>query len=977
MGKRLGFLFFGAIFLVILSFGHVGESVASSTQAASSSEGVKAVLFSDDFEKGIIGKWELKPGWEIELEDGNHVLSGKGHTWAKALRSEGWGVITSFETRIKRIDGGAHINFRLSKKGARYFVAVYENRLSLKKSILKDPAPTEGDPFNHVELTEVNLRLGPTWHTIKITGNGTNLKVYIDGQLKIDYNDEQDPYLYGSVAFETLRNSHFYFDDVIVMGEAPPEPPPGYVWKKLGGPRGGIGYDVRIHPHNQDIVYVTDAWAGVHKSVDGGETWEAINRGIISRTGPSGDAIPVFSLTIDQNSPNIIWMGTQGMKGVYKSTDGGENWVKMDNGIEDQPGMEIRSFTVDPTNSDVVYLGGNYPPDPTKSNVVKGFIYKTTDGGKNWFKILDSGALFRWIIVDPTNPDIIYASTGIFDRVAVEPEGIFKSTDGGKTWFHINNGLTSLAVPALAMHPEDSNVLFATTGKATDFLNDPKELKGEVFKTTDGGNTWKSVYSKPGRDQLTVSAVAFSPSNPDVVYVDTGSGIFLKSTDGGETWREYRNGPPGEWAGTAIGIAVHPTNPDIIFIDAYDGGVFKSADGGKSWKDASKGYTGAQVWDIAIDADNPSYVVAASKTQVYKSLNGGEDWIGLHTKETGPSRYEGPPNNALSVALNPYDNREMLVGSQLRGYIVKTKDGGGSWYYVLPPLSKSRTFEDRESVYDIAYSPSNPSIVFAATGVSDFVFSYKSMQGHGVFKSTDSGGSWNPINRGLEDTTLSILSVAVHPNNPDIVYIGTLNSGVYKSTDGGNSWFKSSSGLSNSEIRSLAIDPNNPDIIYAGAEFGGVFKSTDVGASWKPVIRGMDFEASIRAIAIDPTNSQVIYAADRRTGVYRSDDGGENWVKINEGLETRAVNALAISSDGKVIYAATEGEGVFQLGEVQPEVVATPTTLPPTQPPTTTTSTAATEKIGSVLPYLGVALLLLGLIGWGLWRRRSRRKAAK
>ena len=202
------------------------------SQGSFAQTGGMTELFSDDFEDGTADDWELETGWGIESENGNHVLIGKGHSWAKPIRSEGWGTITSFKTRIKRIEGGVHLNFRLFE-GTRYFVGVYGDRLSLQKSILKDPVPTVGNPFDHFELTGVPLRLDATWHAIKITGNGDNLKVYIDGQLKIDYTDEEDPHLSGSVAFETLPDSHLYFDDVVVMGEPPPEPPPGYVWKKL------------------------------------------------------------------------------------------------------------------------------------------------------------------------------------------------------------------------------------------------------------------------------------------------------------------------------------------------------------------------------------------------------------------------------------------------------------------------------------------------------------------------------------------------------------------------------------------------------------------------------------------------------------------------------------------------------------------------------------------------------------------------
>jgi hypothetical protein len=210
-------------------------------------------------------------------------------------------------------------------------------------------------------------------------------------------------------------------------------------------------------------------------------------------------------------------------------------------------------------------------------------------------------------------------------------------------------------------------------------------------------------------------------------------------------------------------------------------------------------------------------------------------------------------------------------------------------------------------------------------------------------------------------------------------------------------------GLTVLDIRTLVIDPQNPEVLYAGVENGGVYKSVNGGEHWQRSSNGLDPQAAIRAIVVDPADPTTLYAADFHTGVYHSENGGQLWTRINEGLSTRAVKAMAISSDGQVLYAATEGEGVFRLGEPpstptptpepprktpptnQPPVIATPpateapaiTTPPTTQPPVTKEPADTTKKVISVLPYLGGALLLLGLIGWGLWHWHSRGKVTK
>jgi photosystem II stability/assembly factor-like uncharacterized protein len=115
------------------------------------------------------------------------------------------------------------------------------------------------------------------------------------------------------------------------------------------------------------------------------------------------------------------------------------------------------------------------------------------------------------------------------------------------------------------------------------------------------------------------------------------------------------------------------------------------------------------------------------------------------------------------------------------------------------------------------------------------------------------------------------------------------------------------------DVRSLAIGTKNTQVLFAGVENGGLYISTDGGGSWRQSSSGMEPQAAIRAIVIDPSNSQIVYAGDIHSGVFRSDNGGAQWARINNGLRTRAVAAMAISADGSILYAATQGEGVFRL----------------------------------------------------------------
>ena len=704
-------------------------------------------------------------------------------------------------------------------------------------------------------------------------------------------------------------------------------------WVKTGGPIGGLGYDVRYLSNTQrgkNIMFVTDNYSGVNKSVDGGQNWFASNTGINSRTGESQDAIPVFSLTVDPNNPNIVWAGLKDNKGIYKSTNAGASWVDLTANLDiPESDFVFRGFTIMPGDSNTVFAQGEIPTSQQGLgfNKVKGRIYLTRDGGKTWDSVREENDLIRYVIINPQNPYIVYASCGIFDREAWNSNckalagipnlqqsfearggvGVLRSKSGGRTWEVLDRkkGLMDHYVGSLVMHPQNPDILLAGCGNnaASPYRVDGKlHYTGGVFRTENGGDTWAQTL----KDDV-ITSVEFAPSNPNIAYAG-GRQNFYFSQDAGKSWSLASGGkeawgPPGVIAGFPIDILVDPDNPSILFVNNYGGGNVKSTDGGKTWALASQGYTGAIMLDIAIHPSNPDIVYAGVRNGLFRTTNGGAAWEGLTYP---PARF----SECYSVALNPKNPQIVIASQELLGNIYYSDNGGKKWQQAakLPavPGDPVETYGFKR----IVFAPSAGHVVYAATcrGTNE-------LKDHptafGVYKSLKGGvpGSWTEAND-LSMKKQAVNDLAVHPKNHNIVYAATAKGGLFKTTNGGGAWAVVPA-LTDRDVRSVAVDPVDPRTVYAGLQKSGVFRSTDDGKTWHRMKEGLDPNESVWAIVVDPVD-RTVWAGTRGLGVFRWDSLEQQWVATNKGLSTRAIVDLEISADGKVLYAATTGEGVFR-----------------------------------------------------------------
>ncbi len=721
-------------------------------------------------------------------------------------------------------------------------------------------------------------------------------------------------------------------------------------WTRAGGPPGGLGYDIRYNFADPNIWYVTDNFAGVHISTDNGLTWHPSNNGIPSQMGPTADWRPIFSLTVDPLTPQIIWAGTDVTGHIYKSTDGGQTWMQKDNGIVNEwDELTFRGFTIDPQSSDIVYAMGETSIVSLGGHLIwslgdGGVIYKTTDGGENWTKIWDGGvpsALTRYMWIDPSNSNVLYVSTGIFDRGGVgesetpndveEPWGglgVLKSTDGGITWQILGkeHGFEGLYVGSLYMHPQNPDILLAAVGHEMGFtqiqyLQQEGYSPAGIYRTTDGGETLEHVFEPPlERVNEEFSAVEICTIDPNIAYAGSAAAIY-RSEDSGQTWTQVTSdgdwGPPGVRAGWPIDLQCDPRDSNRLFANNYQGGAFLSENGGQTWVNASQGYTGAQIFNIVVDPTNADRVYVIGRSGGWRTDDGGLSWQGLRNFQPGE------PHPILAewgtIALNPSNPDQIWASDGDGPVIIESQNRGDSWTVHVPPEGI------RGTVLTYAFTTLDPNLIYAGYGDLCMRGDAPCNPAGGIIVSHDTGQTWTLIdNETLKNSTIG--EIAIDPANPQVIYAVAAENGLFKSSDGGNTWIQLDlSSLTNPSVtdpdmlfapqrtNTIAIDPTDSQHILLGLHMLGIFSSFDGGSRWQMAYTGLEANSTIHDILFDPNNSQIVYASDRNSGVYRSTDGGQTWVKFSDGLNNRATMWLAISADSQRLYVATDGEGVYRI----------------------------------------------------------------
>jgi photosystem II stability/assembly factor-like uncharacterized protein len=464
------------------------------------------------------------------------------------------------------------------------------------------------------------------------------------------------------------------------------------------------------------------------------------------------------------------------------------------------------------------------------------------------------------------------------------------------------------------MHPQDPDTLIAA-------VTTPADPGGAgVFVTHDGGDNWQQIVQQTG--DLSMDAVEISTADPQIWYAATEGQIF-RSDDAGATWQDFFMGSAERKSGMPIDLQVDPRNPYRLFVNNYGGGNFVSEDGGETWADASNGYSGALVASLAVAPGNGETLFAGADTGTFRSDDGGGTWQG--------TAIPSAPALLILPGADLSDYRIVATSSELGDLHLGSSDGQTWTHSNVTPIGPA-PFGMRA----LAVAPSDPQVIFTGFMKGNCPGMVESPllpdcdnQVPGLFRSLDGGETWSGLT-GAPFVGALIESIAIHPVDPQVVYVATAV-GLYRSADGGESWQELQAletGAMNSigpapndysvrgdiVVFDVVLDPADARTVYAATWPGILFRSRDEGSTWTQLISGIQPVEVIFDILPDPGRPGVFYIGTNFSGVLYTADGGDTWQPTGGGTCHANLRSLALSEDGSVLYAGTRRAGVWRLG---------------------------------------------------------------
>ncbi|MCB0707605.1 MAG: glycosyl hydrolase [Saprospiraceae bacterium] len=701
--------------------------------------------------------------------------------------------------------------------------------------------------------------------------------------------------------------------------------------------------DIAIHPEKDNVWYVAVGSGGVWKTQNAGITWT-----------PIFDDQSCFStgcITIDSNNPNTIWLGTGENvggrhvgfgDGVYKSSDGGKTWENK--GLKDSE--HISKIIVHPHNSDIVWVAAQ---GPLWSSGGDRGLFKTTDGGTTWKQVLgdDEWVGATDIVIDPRNPDQLYAATWQRQRNVASYMGggpgtaLFSSTDGGENWVKLSKGLpnSNMGKIGLAISPQQPDIIYAAI--------ELDRRQGGLYRSTDRGASWEkrsdAVSGATGPHYY--QELYACPHNFDRIYlVDVRIQV---SDDGGKTFRRLKEEHKHS---DNHAIAFRADDPDYLLVGT-DGGLYESFDLAENWRFFDN-MPITQYYKLAVDDAEPFYNI----------IGGTQD----NNTHAGPSRTDnvhGIRNADWSItvfadghqpATEP-GNPDIIYSEWQQGNLVRVDQTTGEIVYIKPQPGAGEAPERFNWDSPILVSPHKPTRLYFAS--------------QRVWKSENRGDSWQAVSGDLTgnqermnlpimgqtwswdapwdffamSTYNTITSLAESPVQEGLLYAGTDDGLIQVSENGGTSWRKievnrlpgvPATAFVN-DIKADLFDANTVYVALDNHKFGDyqpyLFMSNDRGKTWKSLSGNIPDRTMVWRVVQDHVKPELLFAATE-FGIYFTINRGTTWTKLKGGVPTisfrdlaiqRRENDLVCASFGRSFYIFDDYSVLREISEAQLQQEAT------------------------------------------------------
>lgn len=691
-------------------------------------------------------------------------------------------------------------------------------------------------------------------------------------------------------------------------------------WRSIGPYRGGRTVGAAGVPQEPNLFYIGVNNGGVWKTTDYGRTWLPIFDD--ESTGSIG------TIAVAPSNPDIIYVGSgEGLhrpdlstgNGMYKSIDAGKSWTHL--GLRD--GQQIPKIAIDPKNPDrlfVAVLGHPYGPNEERG------IFRSLNGGKTFEKVfyIDENTGGDDVDIDPNNPDIIYATLwesreGPWENAewSGTKGGVFKSTDGGNTWKKLSANLPKDMVQAhIAIASSSSNILYLTVG--TTETNEYGSGTGMgLFRSDNGGENWKEV-TDDGRPQARIGGgdvpeIMVDAKDPETLY--TTSIVVWKSVDGGKKWKGIRGAPGGD---DYQNLWINPIDTRIILVTG-DQGALVTVNGGDSWSSWYNQPT-AQLYHVSADNAFPYNLYSGQQESgsvgIASRGNNGEitfrDWHPVGAQEYG------------YVAADPL-NSNIIYGGKISKYNKLT----GQVQSITPSPTRNEKFRYVRTE-PVVFSPVDPKTLFFA--------------GNFLFKTQNGGNSWDVISPDLSRENVDIpasvgiyaaeakksltrrgviYTVAPSPLDINLIWAGTDDGLIHVTTDGGKKWNNvTPAGLASwSKVSLIDASHFNKNTAYASINrlrcddlHPYIYKTNDGGKSWIKITNGLPNDP-INAVREDPKKKGLLFAASE-TQVYVSFDGGNYWQTLRLNMPATSIRDVIIKDNDLAV--ATHGRGFWILDDISP-----------------------------------------------------------